>query len=61
MDRNTGKYAAWSAALLAAALLLGVGGGTAVQALAGSREAPTLVIDAGHGGFDGSRELAPHL
>lgn len=53
MDRNTGKYAAWSAALLAAALLVGVGGGTAVQALAGSREAPTLVIDAGHGGFDG--------
>ena len=53
MDRNTGKYAAWSAALLAAALLLGIGGGTAVQALAGSMEAPTLVIDAGHGGFDG--------
>ena len=53
MDQSTGKRIALGAAALALALVLGVRGGSMVQAIAQSRAARTLVIDAGHGGFDG--------
>ena len=53
MDRRTAKRIILGAAALALALIVGVRGGRMVQAIAQSREARTLVIDAGHGGFDG--------
>lgn len=53
MDRRTAKRIILGAAVLAIALIVGVRGGRMVQAIAQSREARTLVIDAGHGGFDG--------
>ena len=53
MDRQTGKRIMLGAALLAAALSLCVGGGNAVQAVMRGNAVRTLVIDAGHGGFDG--------
>ena len=53
MDQSTGKRIALGAAALVLALVLGVRGGSMVQAIAQSRAARTLVIDAGHGGFDG--------
>lgn len=53
MDKRTGKRMVIGAAALALALVLGVRGGSMVQAIAQNRAARTLVIDAGHGGFDG--------
>lgn len=53
MDKRTGKRMAIGAAALALALVVGMRGGSMVQAIAQNRAARTLVIDAGHGGFDG--------
>ena len=53
MDRQTGKRILLGAAVLALALIAGLRGGSMVQAIAQSRSERTLVIDAGHGGFDG--------
>ncbi len=53
MDKRTGKRMVIGAAALALALVVGMRGGSMVQAIAQSRAARTLVIDAGHGGFDG--------
>lgn len=54
MKQRWGKGALIAALLLAAGLLTWTGGGRVVQALArGSTTARTLIIDAGHGGFDG--------
>lgn len=54
MDQSTGKKRiALGAVALALALILGVRGGSMVQAIAQGCEVRTLVIDAGHGGFDG--------
>lgn len=53
MDKRTGKRMVIGAAALALALVVGMRGGSMVQAIAQNRAARTLVIDAGHGGFDG--------
>ncbi len=53
MDKRTGKRMGIGAAALALALVVGMRGGSMVQAIAQNRAARTLVIDAGHGGFDG--------
>ena len=53
MDKWTGKRVMLGAAMLAASLALCIGGGSAVQAVMHHGSARTLVIDAGHGGFDG--------
>ena len=53
MDKWTGKRVMLGAAMLAASLALCIGGGSAVQAVMHPDSARTLVIDAGHGGFDG--------
>lgn len=53
MDKWTGKRVMLGAAMLAASLALCIGGGSAVQAVMHHDSARTLVIDAGHGGFDG--------
>lgn len=53
MDKRTGKRMGIGAATLALALVVGMRGGSMVQAIAQNRAARTLVIDAGHGGFDG--------
>ena len=52
MDKWTGKRVMLGAAMLAASLALCIGG-SAVQAVMHHDSARTLVIDAGHGGFDG--------
>ena len=53
MDKWTGKRVMLGAAMLAASLALCIGGRSAVQAVMHHDSARTLVIDAGHGGFDG--------
>ena len=53
MDKRTGKRMGIGAGALALALVVGMRGGSMVQAIAQNRAARTLVIDAGHGGFDG--------
>ena len=53
MDKWTGKRVMLGAAMLAVSLALCIGGGSAVQAVMHHGSARTLVIDAGHGGFDG--------
>lgn len=53
MDKWAGKRVMLGMAMLAVAIVLCVGGGSAVQAVMHRDGARTLVIDAGHGGFDG--------
>lgn len=53
MKQRWGKGTLIAALLLAAGLLTWTGGSRVVQTLARSRAVRTLVIDAGHGGFDG--------
>ena len=53
MDRQTGRRAVLAAGLLLAAVLVCIGGGSAVQAMMQQDAPAVLVIDAGHGGFDG--------
>ena len=53
MDRQTGRGAVLAASLLLAAVLVCIGGGSAVQTIMQQDTPAVLVIDAGHGGFDG--------
>ena len=53
MNRQTGRGAVLAASLLLVAVLVCIGGGSAVQTIMQQDTPAVLVIDAGHGGFDG--------
>ena len=53
MGRCRGKRLGYIALLCVATVAVGCGGSRAVQVIAQKASARTLVIDAGHGGFDG--------